>query len=74
LHALRCAAPSPRLILAKLQQRYRVDPLAMSAEEFVLHVAGELFGGDAEKAGVRLLGDYRNGALGEFALELPGQH
>lgn len=61
-----------RASLAKLQQRYKVNPLGMSAEEFVLHVAGELFGGDAEKAGVRLLCDYRNGVLGTFALELPG--
>ncbi|WIA31279.1 hypothetical protein OEZ86_002181 [Tetradesmus obliquus] len=67
--------PRNRPILAALQRRYRADPLSMSAEDFVLHVAGEVFGGDAEKAGVRLLGDYRNGALGEFALELPGmQH
>ncbi|KAF6256390.1 P-loop containing nucleoside triphosphate hydrolase protein [Scenedesmus sp. NREL 46B-D3] len=66
--------PRNRPILARLQQRYRVDPLGMSAEDFVVHVAGELFGGDPEKAGLRLLGDYRNGALGEFALELPGQH
>lgn len=51
--------------------RYKLDPLSVSAEEFVIHVAGELFGGDKEQAGVRLLSDFRNGTLGEFALELP---
>eukprot|EP00879_Flechtneria_rotunda_P026823 GHRR01028656.1.p1 GENE.GHRR01028656.1~~GHRR01028656.1.p1 ORF type:complete len:144 (+),score=39.88 GHRR01028656.1:60-491(+) len=63
--------PRNKRPLAKLQQRYKLDPLSVSAEEFVLHVAGEVFGGDREQAGVRLLGDYRNGALGNFALELP---
>jgi hypothetical protein len=30
-----------------------------------------MFCGDVEKAGGRILKDYRNGALGPFALELP---
>ena len=57
--------------LQKLAQRYKLHPLSVSGEDFVAHVAGEVFGGDKEKAGVRLLNDYRNGALGNFALELP---
>jgi hypothetical protein len=35
-------------------------------------VAHKLFFGDVAKAGARLLKDYRLGALGAFALELPG--
>ena len=30
-----------------------------------------MFSGDTEKAGARILKDYRKGALGCFALELP---
>jgi ribosome biogenesis GTPase A len=57
--------------LQKLAQRYKLHPLSLSAEDYVVHVAGQVFGGDKEKAGVRLLNDYRNGVLGNFALELP---
>ena len=45
--------------------------MARSGEDLVHHVAGQVFGGDKEQAGARLLKDYRNGALGPFALELP---
>lgn len=65
------ALPRNSAALQKLTQRYKLHPLSVSGEDFVAHVARELFGGDREKAGVRLLNDYRNGALGNFALELP---
>jgi ribosome biogenesis GTPase A len=65
------ALPRNAAILQKLAQRYRLHPLSVTAEDFVLHVAQEVFAGDREKAGVRLLSDYRNGTLGNFALELP---
>ncbi|GIL87230.1 hypothetical protein Vretimale_14324 [Volvox reticuliferus] len=59
-------------VLEAMQRRYGVDPLtAGSAEEFVVAVAARLYGGDVERAGVRLLTDYRSGSLGRFALELP---
>lgn len=57
--------------LSRLAARYGLDPRAVSAEEYVVHVAGQVFGGDVEQAGVRLLTDYRNGQLGTVALELP---
>jgi ribosome biogenesis GTPase A len=63
--------PRNSAVLQKLAQRYKLHPLGVSAEEYVLHVAAEVFGGNKENAGVRLLNDYRNGALGNFALELP---
>ncbi|GIL66877.1 hypothetical protein Vafri_20347, partial [Volvox africanus] len=59
-------------VLEAMQRRYGVDPsTAGSAEEFVVAVAERLYGGDVERAGVRLLTDYRSGSLGRFALELP---
>jgi ribosome biogenesis GTPase A len=42
-----------------------------TAEDFVRGIADRLFFGDVEKAGARLLKDYRTGLLGSFALELP---
>jgi len=63
--------PAARALCGRLEKRYRLDPWGLSAEEFVANVAGEMFGGDKEKAGQRILGDYRNGHLGEFALEVP---
>ncbi len=65
------ALPSANALCGRLQARYRIDPWGISAEEFVARVAGEMFGGDKEKAGVRILSDYRHGNLGEFALEVP---
>jgi ribosome biogenesis GTPase A len=65
------ALPRAKPVLARLTQRYGAHPGGLSGEDFVCHVAGQVFGGDRDKAGVRLLNDYRNGALGAFALELP---
>ncbi len=42
-----------------------------NSETFLQHVADRMFLGDTEKAGARILKDYRTGALGSFALELP---
>ncbi|GLC46929.1 hypothetical protein PLESTM_001946400 [Pleodorina starrii] len=59
-------------VLATMTRRYGVDPRTVgSAEDFIVALAARLFGGDLERAGIRLLTDYRNGALGRFALELP---
>lgn len=63
--------PGAPALIAKLRQRFGADPLAGTAEDFVHAVAGKLFFGDAEKAGARILKDYRTGALGSFALERP---
>jgi ribosome biogenesis GTPase A len=63
--------PAGRELASRLERRYHLDPWVLSAEEFVAALAAELFGGDKEKAGRRILGDYRAGHLGEFALESP---
>jgi len=57
--------------LKQLERRYRLDARLMTGEAFVARVAAESFGGDVENAGARLLNDFRNGRLGNFALETP---
>lgn len=42
-----------------------------AGEDYVLAVAEAKFQGEPERAGQRLLKDFRTGALGRFALELP---
>ena len=42
-----------------------------SGEDYVNQLGDELFQGDAERAGQRILRDFRNMALGRIALELP---
>ena len=42
-----------------------------AGEEYVEGLAERLFQGDAERAGQRILKDFRNLALGRMALELP---
>lgn len=44
---------------------------SMTAEDYVQALAEQLFQGDAERAGQRLLKDYRTGALGRICLEVP---
>lgn len=64
--------PGWRQIARAMTTRYyQLDPSAGSAEDFVQALADRIFLGDREKAGARILADYRNGALGNFALELP---
>lgn len=54
-----------------MRDRYSVDPWNCTNEVFVLNVADKLFRGDVEKAGIRILKDFRELKLGPFALELP---
>lgn len=42
-----------------------------AAEDYVGAVANAKFQGEVERAGQRILKDYRTGALGRIALELP---
>lgn len=41
----------------------------MTGEDFVAEVAEKACSSDLERAGVRILNDFRNGALGNFCLE-----
>ena len=60
-----------RSALRLASERYKVDARAGSAEDVVAAVADRLFFGDVEKAGTRILNDFRGGLLGTVALELP---
>lgn len=57
--------------LDKLAHRFKVDPLEVTGEEFVYLAAQKLYNGDAERTAVRLLTEFRSGALGPVALESP---
>lgn len=57
--------------LGKLKERFKVDPMEVSGEEF-LHLAAERnHRGDLERTAVRLLTEFRAGDLGLVALESP---
>lgn len=70
---LRCRElPHNRKVLERIKQRYGIQPRAGTGEDFVVAVAEKYnYFGDLEKAGARILKDFRTGALGSFALELP---
>lgn len=55
-----------------VERRFKLDDVdGMSGEDFVAAVAERAMSDDMERAGVRILNDFRNGALGQFCLELP---
>lgn len=60
---------NPRII-QRIQNRYKLD-LNIGMEEFVLSLGNKLFVGDIEKAGARILKDFRDLKFGSIALELP---
>lgn len=64
--------PNNRKLLDRIKERYSLQPRAGTGEDFVHAVAAKYnYFGDVEKAGMRILKDFRTGALGEFGLELP---
>jgi hypothetical protein len=61
-----------RRVAARMAARYKVDPrMPCSAEDYIGQVADRMFLGHVDRAGLRILQDFRGGALGSFALELP---
>lgn len=53
-------------------RRFKVEEVdQITGEEFVQRFADRTSGGDVEKAGIRMLNDYRGGHIGNFCLELP---
>ena len=64
--------PAREAHLEMLRERLHVkyEP-GMSGEDYIVALANLTFQGDAEKAGQRLLGTFRQGRLGPIALELP---
>jgi hypothetical protein len=53
------------------RKRFKLDaiPDAMTGEDFVVAVAEKMSSDDLERAGTRVLIDFRSGALGAFCLE-----
>lgn len=54
-----------------LQSRYHLDPLDMSAEDYLFQVGGTKYKGDRERAAVQILNDFRKGLMGPIPLEFP---
>ena len=53
-----------------VEKRFKLTSVAgMSGEDFVVAVAEKAMSDDLERAGTRVLNDFRNGALGAFCLE-----
>lgn len=63
--------PTADAIADRFVARYKIDPAGMSGDSYTAAVADKLYGNDSERAGQRLLKDYRLGALGVFAIERP---
>ncbi|GMH37913.1 hypothetical protein BSKO_05797 [Bryopsis sp. KO-2023] len=59
-------------LMESVADRYRLElSQDSSGEEFVVSVADRLFHGDIERAGVRILKDFRDMKFGPAALEMP---
>ena len=56
---------------ASLNKRLDVRVLVLTGEDFVVKLTEERHLTDSERAGQQLLNDYRAGALGALALEVP---
>jgi len=63
--------PGGARLRSSLKERYNMDLSTTTPEEFVEEMANDLFKGDKEAAGTRLLMDYRKGRLGNAGLEDP---
>ncbi|CAD7700859.1 unnamed protein product [Ostreobium quekettii] len=63
--------PASAAILERIGQRYGVDPLQGTGEDVVAAVAAKMFQGESERAGIRILKDFRELQFGNIALELP---
>jgi ribosome biogenesis GTPase A len=54
-----------------LQSRYHLDPLDMTAEDYLFQVGETNYKGDRERAAVQILNDFRKGLMGQIPLEFP---
>ena len=64
--------PASQALRDTLERRLRVKYApGMTGEDYVAALANLTFQGDSEKAGQRLLSSFRQGRLGQVALELP---
>lgn len=63
--------PDSSKIIDRVYKRYGLRVGEGTSEDFVCRLGDKLFMGDRERAGQRLLKDYRDCRLGPFALEHP---
>jgi ribosome biogenesis GTPase A len=54
-----------------LQSRYHLDPLDMTAEDYLFQIGEKNYKGDRERAAVQILNDFRKGLMGPIPLEFP---
>ena len=54
-----------------LQSRYHLDPLDMTAEDYLFQIGETNYKGDRERAAVQILNDFRKGLMGPVPLEFP---
>jgi ribosome biogenesis GTPase A len=54
-----------------LESRYKLDPLAITGEEFVENLGNKYDPQDKERAACQLLNDFRKGIMGGIPLQLP---
>jgi ribosome biogenesis GTPase A len=54
-----------------LQEKYAIDPLAMTSEDFIHAVSNDKYLGDLERGSHNILNNFRTGLLGAIPLELP---
>lgn len=65
------ALPNRDAILGKVERRYGVSTAGLTEEEYVYAVGEKLFNSEPERAGQRILKDFRNLEFGLVCLELP---
>ncbi len=54
-----------------LHERYAIDPLSMTGEDFIHAVSNDKYLGDLERGSHNILNNFRTGLLGAIPLELP---
>ncbi len=54
-----------------LQSRYHLDPIDMTAEDYLFQVGETKYKGDRERAAVQILNDFRKGLMGPIPLDFP---
>lgn len=66
------ALPREAEVWSAVEARYRVRRGDLTSEEYVERIAQRLFNSEVERAGQRLLRDFRELKFGEICLEVPG--
>ncbi len=58
--------------LVALRDRYNLDPIPLTGEDYVANLAEQRYQGDSERTARQILNDFRKGQLGSISLEWPG--